>query len=147
MANRLFFINALPRFSEVRSFLSETAGRDSILSTEGKTKRLRPEKRRSLFDTGRTFSGFLNAVAIAFHHLIFDSFPLNGNVNNITRVVHLQMGAILPVGTVRAMLRIDSFHPIRMFKCHMVSLMSLLSACFFTALLTQTLWRRLFITV
>ena len=99
------------------------------------------------FDSGRTFSCFLKAVTVAFHHLIFDCLFFDDNVNHITRVVYLQMDAVFPVGTVRAMLRIDSFNPIRMFECHMMSLMPLLSACFFTAFLSQTLWRRLFVTV
>ena len=99
------------------------------------------------FDTGRTFSGLLNAIAIAFQHLIFDCLLFDDNINDITGVVYLQMGAVLPVGAIRAMLRIDSFNLIRIIKCHMVSLMSLLSACFFTAFLTQTLWRRFFVAV
>ena len=37
-------------------------------------------------------------------------------INDITGVVYLQMGAVLPVGAIRAMLRIDSFYPIRIIR-------------------------------
>ena len=54
--------------------------------------------------------------------------------------MHFQFAAVSSVGAIGTMLRINCFDPVGFRKRHMMTLVSGLTACFFTALFTLAFW-------
>ena len=101
----------------------------------------------STFDPSRRRSDLLNAAAITLHHLVFHSCRFDLHVNGIAGIVNLQIGAVFPMRTICAMLRINPLNTIDVTEFHMMTLVPGLPTCLFTALFALALGRWLFITV